>query len=134
PYRIPEGARAAPQQIKFAMPIETIPLGQQLFTVAQLGLPFLSPIGAQTARHDHADESNQPEPKTKAGCLSSISHQSHSLISVQIMEGHSHLRASGGAAAKNSPKKSMSALTISRRVFLCNCRYAILFATGFSHH
>jgi antitoxin (DNA-binding transcriptional repressor) of toxin-antitoxin stability system len=36
-----------------------------LHGVAQLGLPFLAPIGSQTTRHDHTDQANQPEPETK---------------------------------------------------------------------
>lgn len=38
-----------------------LPLGQQCFGVAQLGLPRLPPIGAPAARHQQFDEVNEPE-------------------------------------------------------------------------
>jgi hypothetical protein len=31
--------------------------------------PFLSKTGAKVARHDHANEADQPSPETKASCL-----------------------------------------------------------------
>src|SRR5215475_3283089 len=40
----------------------------------QLGFPLPPPVGAQAARHDHADYANQREPEAKASYSSSISH------------------------------------------------------------
>src|SRR6185295_19339781 len=83
PQRIPERARAAPQQIKFALPIQFVPLHQQRFARAQLSFPLLPPIGAQTARHEYANECDQPEPKTKARCARRISHRFYSCLSAR---------------------------------------------------
>src|SRR6266545_2625172 len=59
--RIPERARAPPQQFNFVPPIETVPFGQQPFAVSQLRFPLLPPVGAKSSRHDHTDQRNQPE-------------------------------------------------------------------------
>src|SRR5262249_163206 len=54
-----------------------VPSSQQLFAVFQLGFPFLAESAAEAAGHDHADEADQPAPKTKARCLCRISHLRH---------------------------------------------------------
>src|SRR5262245_39640797 len=46
PYRIPERARAAPQQIKFRSPIESIPLRHHHFAMTQLRFPLPPPVSA----------------------------------------------------------------------------------------
>src|SRR5262245_53363192 len=43
--------------------------------MSQLGLPLLAPVDAQPARHDHANQYDQPEPETKARCSNSPCHQ-----------------------------------------------------------
>src|SRR5262247_3550005 len=48
--------------------------------MTQLGLPLPPPIGAQSARHDHPDQTNQPEPETKASCSGRVSHRPSSLL------------------------------------------------------
>src|SRR5262249_46054530 len=44
-----------------------------LFAVAQFRLPLLTPVGAQSARHDHADQRDQPELRLQMNS-SGISH------------------------------------------------------------
>ena len=61
PEGVPEGAGTAPQQLPLVTPVESIPVREQLFAAAQLRFPLLPPIGAQAARHDDADERDQPE-------------------------------------------------------------------------
>src|SRR5205085_5664621 len=78
PERVPEGRCAAPEQIKLRLPIEPVPLCQQGLAVLQFGLPLLPPIGAQAARHDHADQSDQPEPETEASWECGVIQQNHS--------------------------------------------------------
>src|SRR5215475_11330466 len=63
--RVTESAQTAPQQIELGAPIEPVPLSQQLFAETQLGLPFLPPVGPQAARHDHADELDQPQMRVQ---------------------------------------------------------------------
>src|SRR5262249_61019159 len=41
----------------------------------EFGFPFLAPICAQAARHDHSDQTDQPEPETKASCTRHIGHR-----------------------------------------------------------
>jgi hypothetical protein len=69
-----------PQQSKFVSPIEFVPLGHQFFAVTQLGLPFLPPASAQAARHDQADEFDQPERQF----CETVSHRFNYLKCVQI--------------------------------------------------
>jgi len=38
------------------------PLCEQGFAVLEFCFPLLTPVGAQAARHDHADERDEPEP------------------------------------------------------------------------
>src|SRR5262249_4792499 len=66
PQRIRKRANAVPQQIQSGSPVELIPLGKLRFAVLQLGFPLLPPAGPQPTRHDHANDSNQPEPETKS--------------------------------------------------------------------
>src|SRR5262249_27265258 len=44
--RIPERARAAPQQFKIVSPIETVPFCEQPFSVTQFRFPLLPPVTA----------------------------------------------------------------------------------------
>jgi hypothetical protein len=60
PQCVRKRAQAVPDQIEFVSPVEFVPLGQLSFTVTQLGLSLLPPAGAQPARHDHADDADQP--------------------------------------------------------------------------
>src|SRR5689334_2379355 len=55
-----------------------VPVCEQRLAVLQLGEPFLSPVRTQAARHDHADQRDQPEPETKAGCACGGGHSFHS--------------------------------------------------------
>src|SRR5262249_28930070 len=48
--------------------------------MTQFGLPLPPPIGAQSARHNHTNDSNQPEPEAKASWFSRISHRPHPLL------------------------------------------------------
>src|SRR5262245_36142640 len=82
PQRVHKRAQAVPQQIKFCFPVEVVPLGQQLFAVTQFSFPLLPPIAAQTARHDHADQRDQPEaePREVFCCVASRCHRVSSLI------------------------------------------------------
>src|SRR5262245_31706218 len=80
PQRIRKRAQAVPEQRKFAAPIELAPLADQRLAIPQLGFPLLPPISAQPARHDHADDADQPEPETKPNYLRPISHQFHSWL------------------------------------------------------
>src|SRR5262250_1747919 len=75
PERIPERTGTAPQQIEFVPPVQFVPLVQHRFTVAEFGFPLLAPIRAQTARDDHADQRNQPEPEAKALYSCRIRHE-----------------------------------------------------------
>ena len=61
PQGVPERARAASQQLPLVTPVEAVPIEQQLFAAAQLRFPLLAPVGAQAARHDDADQRDQPE-------------------------------------------------------------------------
>src|SRR5919201_268841 len=67
-----------PEQAQSGAPVEPVPLLEQQFTVTQLGFPLLPPIGAQTARHEHADERDEPEPAAKARCECCICHPVYS--------------------------------------------------------
>src|SRR6266511_4256934 len=67
-------AHAVPQQGKVVSPIKIVPFGQQFFAVAQLGFPLLPPIGAQAARHDHADECDQPEVGFRQAIFAALKH------------------------------------------------------------
>src|SRR5262245_2697020 len=84
PERIPKRACTSPKQIELAAPIEAIPLGEQLFAMAQLSLPLLLPTGAQAARDNHADGADQPEPEAKSSCRFRIGHPLYSCRSVTI--------------------------------------------------
>src|SRR5262245_46109244 len=75
PQRISKRPRAVPQQIQSGSPVELIPLGELRFAVLQLGFPLLPPARPQPTRHDHASDSNQPEPESKACCARQISHK-----------------------------------------------------------
>src|ERR1043165_576536 len=40
-----------------------MPFGEHHFAITQLSFPLLSPVCAQTTRHDHTDKRDQPEPR-----------------------------------------------------------------------
>src|SRR6185295_17569171 len=70
--RARQGCGAA-NQVGF--PVELVPISKQQLAVLKFGFPFLTPVGAQSAWHDHAEPTDQPEPETKARCYPRTRHR-----------------------------------------------------------
>src|SRR5262249_1298581 len=93
-------------------PIEPVPFSQQLFAAAQLGLPLLPPVGAQPARHDNADQRDQPEPESKPSCSRRISHSFQSARSAANGSTRAALRAGRYPATPATASNTSAASTI----------------------
>src|SRR5262245_56395612 len=92
PESVPERAKAPPQQFEFVTPVEPVPSSQQRFAVFQFRFPFLLKPDAEAARHDHADEADQPSPEAKASCLSRTSHTSSGVAASTVQKSNHSLR------------------------------------------